>query len=344
MTHTARKKLLILPNFKRWLSLLCNVTITWVYISTITASCGKTPQPADPPMPCVHPHNLGESVRSVVVERMFFSDCSREEHASRTQLHSLITFTLSAAGMQGQRFKMQTSVSQPSPIKQSGIQRHTSTAGRHGIILHKPWSTTICQWQRRYTANGPKQSEKWVIPEMPAKCRHHAWTFRDLHLRNVSTHTSNACKFPRPRCRSSSIFLLLQCAIASAFEIYFLSWWGPVRTKRDKQLPQHTNTSTVAKNPGHCTPSSCRHCLSVNMQCGLIDNQLIWACLLEEPLTQWFPNFFGPPPPWFHIHTHSAPLPFLKKHKCACFHFYFIFKNRLNKIITVKLNVLCVNY
>jgi hypothetical protein len=34
-------------------------------------------------------------------------------------------------------------------------------------------------------------------------------------------------------------------------------------------------------------------------------------------LEQWFPNFFGPPPPWFHIHTDSAPLPLLKKHKCA---------------------------
>jgi hypothetical protein len=30
-------------------------------------------------------------------------------------------------------------------------------------------------------------------------------------------------------------------------------------------------------------------------------------------LEQRFPNFFGPPPPWFHMHTHSAPLPFLKK-------------------------------
>jgi hypothetical protein len=29
-----------------------------------------------------------------------------------------------------------------------------------------------------------------------------------------------------------------------------------------------------------------------------------------DDIDQWFPNFFGPPPPWFHIHTHSAPLPF----------------------------------
>jgi hypothetical protein len=28
---------------------------------------------------------------------------------------------------------------------------------------------------------------------------------------------------------------------------------------------------------------------------------------------KWFPNLFGPPPPWFHIHTHSAPLPFQKE-------------------------------
>jgi hypothetical protein len=37
----------------------------------------------------------------------------------------------------------------------------------------------------------------------------------------------------------------------------------------------------------------------------------------KHGLDQWFPNFFGPPPPWFQIHTHSAPLPFFKKHKCA---------------------------
>jgi hypothetical protein len=46
---------------------------------------------------------------------------------------------------------------------------------------------------------------------------------------------------------------------------------------------------------------------------GIIDIQLLGLVALE----QWFPNFFGPPPPWFHIHTHSAPLLFFKKHKCA---------------------------
>jgi hypothetical protein len=61
-------------------------------------------------------------------------------------------------------------------------------------------------------------------------------------------------------------------------------------------------------------------------------------------LDQWFPNFFCPPHPWFYIHTHSAPLPFFKKHKCALVSTFIIYLiNRLNKIIRVKLNVLCVN-
>jgi hypothetical protein len=40
-------------------------------------------------------------------------------------------------------------------------------------------------------------------------------------------------------------------------------------------------------------------------------------------LNQWFPNFCGPPPPWFHIHTHSAPLPFLKNISALLFPLLF---------------------
>jgi hypothetical protein len=32
-----------------------------------------------------------------------------------------------------------------------------------------------------------------------------------------------------------------------------------------------------------------------------------------KPLDQWFPNFFGPPPPWFHKIIPSAPYPTLYK-------------------------------
>jgi hypothetical protein len=40
-------------------------------------------------------------------------------------------------------------------------------------------------------------------------------------------------------------------------------------------------------------------------------------------LQQWFPNFFGPPPPRFHKHTHSAPLPFLKNINALLFPLLF---------------------
>ena len=62
-------------------------------------------------------------------------------------------------------------------------------------------------------------------------------------------------------------------------------------------------------------------------------------------LNQWFPNFFGPPPPWFHIQTHSAPPTLFKKNINALLFplLFYIQKNRLNKIIRLKLNVLCVN-
>jgi hypothetical protein len=41
-------------------------------------------------------------------------------------------------------------------------------------------------------------------------------------------------------------------------------------------------------------------------------------------LHQWFPNFFGPPPPWFYIQTH-------KKRKCAFLSTFILYlKYRLN--------------
>jgi hypothetical protein len=45
-------------------------------------------------------------------------------------------------------------------------------------------------------------------------------------------------------------------------------------------------------------------------------------------LNQWFPNFFGPPPPWFHIQTHSAPLPLKKKHKCAFISTFILYSKK----------------
>jgi hypothetical protein len=59
----------------------------------------------------------------------------------------------------------------------------------------------------------------------------------------------------------------------------------------------------------------------------------------SQTLAQWFPNVFGPPPPWFHKHIHSAPLPF-KKNKCTFVSTFILYlKTRLNKIVRVKLNV-----
>jgi hypothetical protein len=40
-------------------------------------------------------------------------------------------------------------------------------------------------------------------------------------------------------------------------------------------------------------------------------------------LNQRFPKLFGPPPPWFHIHTHSAPLHFLKNINALLFPLLF---------------------
>jgi hypothetical protein len=65
----------------------------------------------------------------------------------------------------------------------------------------------------------------------------------------------------------------------------------------------------------------------------------------DASATSAVPKLFGPPPPRFHIHTNSAPLHFFKKHKCAFVSTFILYlKNCLNKIIRVKLNVLCVNW
>jgi len=111
---------------------------------------------------------------------------------------------------------------------------------------------------------------------------HVQWTL----YHELSSHTtSNVCKLSDPSFRISSIFPLLYCAIASAFQTHLLCWWGPIRAQRSNQLPQHTYTNTVPKNPGHCTASNLRHRLSMNMRCCLMDNQLTGTFLLQEPLT-----------------------------------------------------------
>jgi hypothetical protein len=48
-------------------------------------------------------------------------------------------------------------------------------------------------------------------------------------------------------------------------------------------------------------------------------------------LSQWLPNFFGPPPPLVPYTHPQRPLPFLKKHKCAFVSTFILYlKYRLN--------------
>jgi hypothetical protein len=99
---------------------------------------------------------------------------------------------------------------------------------------------------------------------------------------------------------------------------------------------QKVSTSSHATSSTSKQHTACWDCLELLqrltacLELPRLENDLLAThssqrTLLHYGLTQRFPNFFGPPPPWFHKHTHSAPLQFKKKMR-FCFHFYFIFK------------------
>jgi hypothetical protein len=68
------------------------------------------------------------------------------------------------------------------------------------------------------------------------------------------------------------------------------------------------------------------------------------SAIEQKVLDQRFPNFFGPPPPLVPYTHPQRPPTFFKKHKCAFVSTFILYlKNRLNKIIIVKLNILSVN-
>jgi hypothetical protein len=59
--------------------------------------------------------------------------------------------------------------------------------------------------------------------------------------------------------------------------------------------------------------------------------------LLTVHVEQWFPNFFGPPPPWFHKPIPSAPYPIKSILQNSGLH------DTLRKIITIKFKSVTIN-